>query len=73
MVLTSPGALLINKRSADLRPVSHVHIKNWLFQIGLETDPAVVGKLARILFDGDLLLLDKIHHTAVPLQVPSIA
>lgn len=50
--------------------------KNWLFQMGLETDPAVVGnkiKLARILFDWDLLLLDKIHHTIVSPQVPSIA
>ena len=44
--------------------------------MGLETDPAVVGnkiKLARILFDWDLLLLDKIHHTIVSPQVPSIA
>ena len=34
--------------------------------MGLETDPAVVGskiKLARIPFEWDLLLLDKIHHT----------
>ena len=66
VVLISPGALLINERPADLRPVSHVHLKNWFFQMGLETDPAVVGskiKLARIPFEWDLLLLDKIHHT----------
>jgi len=44
--------------------------------MGLETiDPAVMGnklKLERISYEQDILLLDKKHHTAVPLQALSI-